>query len=163
MDRPDDGIRRFQPGDEVAVADVWHRAGRAAYPYLPSWQTFEEHEARRVFREVILARCDLYVGERHARVVAFMAMRDACVDRLYVDPTEQRRGWGTRLVELAKRRQPGGLSLHTHQQNHVGRRFYEKHGFRAVRFGISPAPESAPDVEYRWSPDGVRESSTARD
>ena len=28
---------------------------------------------------------------------------------------------------------------------------FEKHGFVAVKFGISPPPESAPDVEYAWS------------
>jgi len=29
---------------------------------------------------------------------------------------------------------------------------YEKHGFIASRFGTSPPPESAPDVEYHWRP-----------
>jgi hypothetical protein len=28
----------------------------------------------------------------------------------------------------------------------------EHHGFKAVQFGISPSPESAPDVEYHWRP-----------
>jgi hypothetical protein len=32
---------------------------------------------------------------------------------------------------------------------------YEKHGFKAVKFGLSPPPESAPDVEYRWRPADV--------
>jgi hypothetical protein len=26
--------------------------------------------------------------------------------------------------------------------------------FRAVRFGVSPPPESEPDVEYHWTPNG---------
>jgi ribosomal protein S18 acetylase RimI-like enzyme len=47
---------------------------------------------------------------------------------------------------------PQGLELHTHQQNTGARRFYERHGFAAVRFGLSPPPESAPDVEYHWRP-----------
>src|SRR5687767_7326134 len=47
---------------------------------------------------------------------------------------------------------PDGLALHTHQENHAARAFYEKHGFRAVKFGISPPPENAPDVEYHWRP-----------
>ena len=25
-----------------------------------------------------------------------------------------------------------------------------RHGFSVVAFGVSPAPESEPDVEYRW-------------
>jgi ribosomal protein S18 acetylase RimI-like enzyme len=53
---------------------------------------------------------------------------------------------------LAKRLHPNGLELHTHQENHAARRLYEQHGFRAVKFGLSPPPENAPDVEYHWRP-----------
>jgi hypothetical protein len=44
------------------------------------------------------------------------------------------------------------LELHTHQENYAARRLYEQHGFRAVKFGLSPPPENAPDVEYHWRP-----------
>ena len=59
---------------------------------------------------------------------------------------------GTALIERARALAPDRLSLHTHQKNDKARAFYEKHGFRAVRFGVSPAPESEPDVEYEWRP-----------
>jgi ribosomal protein S18 acetylase RimI-like enzyme len=146
-------IRRFEDGDEADVAGVWHRSGRAAYTYLPTWQAFALDEAVRVFRDVIRAQCELWVGTVDDRVVAYLAMKGAYIDRLYVDPHEWRHGWGTRLVLFAKRLCPGGLRLHTHQDNHGARRLYEKHGFTVVRFGLSPPPESAPDVEYRWTPD----------
>jgi ribosomal protein S18 acetylase RimI-like enzyme len=143
-------VRRYEAADEGAVAAVWHRSGRAAYGYLPTWQAFEADEARRVFRGVILPSCDVWVAAVGAEVVGFLALKGAYVDRLYVDPNEQRRGWGTRLVEHAKGCQPLGLWLHTHQENRVARAFYERHGFTIVRFGTSPPPECAPDVEYRW-------------
>ena len=57
---------------------------------------------------------------------------------------------------------PDGLELHTHQENVIACAFYEKHGFRAVKFGISPSPESVPDVEYHWRPDGSRGDSGNR-
>lgn len=145
-------VRAYEPSLEVSVASLWHRAGRAAYPYLPSWQAFEPAEARQVFREVIARNCDVWVAEAGGRIVAYAALRGAYLDRLYVDPLEQRRGLGTRLLEHAKSLQPEGLSLHTHQQNEGARAFYERHGFTVVRLGTSPAPESAPDVEYRWTP-----------
>src|SRR4051794_2190244 len=31
-------IRPFQDEDQAGTAAVWHRAGIAAYPYLPTWQ-----------------------------------------------------------------------------------------------------------------------------
>src|SRR5215813_10767403 len=118
-------IREFQPADEADVVAVWHRAGIAAYTFLPTWQAFTLEQARGVF---------------------------ARIDRLYVDPREWRKGWGTQLVNFAKQVSPRGLELHTHQENFVARVFYERHGFRAVKFGFSPPPESAPDVEYHWRP-----------
>jgi len=147
-----EGIRPYQAADEEAVVGVWHRAGLAAYTYLPTWQAFTLEQARKVFREVILANCDLWVGVSDERVVAYLAMQGSYIDRLYVDPPEQHKGWGTRLIEYAKALQPQGLELYTHQENAGARALYERHGFVAVRFGISPAPESAPDVEYHWRP-----------
>ena len=77
-------------------------------------------------------------------------MNGSYIDRMFVDPVEWRKGWGTRLVALAKELSPGELTLHTHQENHAARALYEKHGFVAIGFGMSPPPENAPDVECRW-------------
>ena len=149
-------IRPFQDHDEAAVIGVWHRSGQAAYPYLPTWQELTLERAGDIFREVIRPRCDIWVGTRNGQVVAFLAMAGSYVDRMFIDPVEWRKDWGTRLVLLAQTLHPDGLELHTHQQNHAARRLYEKHGFTAVRFGLSPPPESAPDVEYHWRPAGPR-------
>lgn len=79
-------------------------------------------------------------------------MDGSYIDRMYVDPSEWRKGWGTRFVNLAKQLSPNRLELHTHQENHPARALYERQGFVAVKFGLSPAPELAPDVEYHWRP-----------
>jgi len=84
--------------------------------------------------------------------VACLALAGSYVDRMFVDPSEWRTGWGTRLILHAQAVRPDGLELHTHQQNHAARALYEKHGFKAVRFGVSPPPESPSDVEYHWRP-----------
>ena len=145
-------IRPFRDSDEAAVVAVWYRSGRAAYLYLPNGQTLTETAATEIFRRLIRSRCDIWVGTRDDVVVAFLAMAGSYIDRMYVEPAEWRKGWGTRLIHFAKTLQPSGLKLHTHQENHAARRLYEKHGFIAVRLGISPPPESAPDVEYHWQP-----------
>ena len=145
-------IRPFEDEDEAATAEVWHRSGLAAYTYLPTWQALTLEKAREVFHDVIRARCRLWVGTLDDRVVAYLALNGSYLDRLYVDPAEWRQGWGTRFVELAKTLSPAGLELHTHQANEAARALYEKHGFTAVKFGTSPPPESAPDVEYHWRP-----------
>ena len=147
-----DAIRPYVPTDEAAVVAVWHRAGQAVYTFLPTWQAFTRAHARQVFADSIAPSCDVWVGTDDERVVAFLALKQSYIDRLYVDPAAQRQGWGSRLLAHAKALQPGGLELHTHQENHGARALYVRHGFIAVRFGLSPAPESAPDVEYHWRP-----------
>ena len=86
------------------------------------------------------------------RLVGFVALEGSYVDRLYVHPQCQRRGVGSLLLRKAFELSPEGVELHTHQKNETGCAFYEKHGFRAVRYGTSPPPESEPDVEYHWRP-----------
>ena len=100
-----------------------------------------------------LPQCAIWVTVSDERIIAFVAMKGSYIDRMYVDSPYWRQGWGTQLMAFAKGRCPEGLELCTHQENHGARQFYEKHGFTAVRFGISPAPENAPDVEYHWRPD----------
>jgi ribosomal protein S18 acetylase RimI-like enzyme len=145
-------IRPFQDADEFDTAAVWHRSGLAAYSYLPTWQALTLETARLVFHNIIRAECVLWVGTLDDRVVAYLAMNGSLLDRLYVDPAEWRKGWGTKLVLFAKELSPAGLELYTHQENYPARALYERHGFEAVKFGISPPPESAPDVEYHWRP-----------
>jgi GNAT superfamily N-acetyltransferase len=145
-------IRQFRDADEAEVVGVWHRSGLAAYTYLPTWQALTIETARFVFHEVIRAKCAIWVGTVDERIVAYLAMHGSYIDRLYVDPDEWRKGWGTRFIGLAKQLSPLGLELHTHQENSAARALYERHGFKVVKFGISPPPESAPDVEYYWRP-----------
>jgi ribosomal protein S18 acetylase RimI-like enzyme len=145
-------IRPYQPADESAVVGVWHRSGRAAYAFLSTWQAFTLEQAHHVFRNVIGPKCELWVGTLDNRVVAYLALQNSFIDRLYIDPPEQRKGWGIRLIGHAKRLRPTGLELYTHQQNRAARALYEREGFVAVKFGISPPPECAPDVEYHWRP-----------
>jgi ribosomal protein S18 acetylase RimI-like enzyme len=146
-------VRPYEERDEADVVGVWYRSGRAVYTFLPEWQSLTIERAGEIFRTVIRPHCALWVGVTDQRVVAFLAMNGSYIDRMYVDPADWRTGWGTRLIGFAKSLFPQGLELCTHQENHRARQLYEKHGFRAVRFGISPAPEDAPDVEYHWRPD----------
>jgi GNAT superfamily N-acetyltransferase len=145
-------IRPLEEADESAVVGVWHRSGLAAYTYLPTWQTMTIETAQWVFANVIKPNNSIWVGTLDDRVVAYLAMNGSFIDRLYVDPIEWRTGWGNRFVNLAKELSPNELKLFTHQENIPARKLYERHGFVAIKFGISPPPESAPDVEYHWKP-----------
>jgi ribosomal protein S18 acetylase RimI-like enzyme len=145
-------IRQFEDKDEAEVAGVWFRSGKAAYTYLPHWQSLTLGQATRDFPWLIRANNQLWVATLGEEIVAFLAINGTYIDRMYVNPAHWRRGWGTKLIEHAKSLSPQGLELHTHQENLAARALYEKHGFRAVKFSLSPAPELVPDVEYHWRP-----------
>lgn len=149
-------VRRFVPGDLGAVVALWHRTTTATYTFIPGEDRRTIEEARAAFSEWILPKCDLHVAECGGCVAGFLATnvggggRHLYVDRIYVDPAQQRRGVGRALMDVAFDASPGRIRLHTHQENRGARRFYERLGFRAIAFGTSPPPENVPDVMYEW-------------
>jgi ribosomal protein S18 acetylase RimI-like enzyme len=145
-------VRRLVPEDVSAAAAVWHESRQVAYSFLRHmpWLSLEEDEA--IFRTRILPDNELWVATVDDVVAAFLALQGSYIDRLYVQPEFQRCGIGSALLEHARKLCPAGLELRTHEKNLGARAFYERHGFRAVRFGRSPPPENEPDVEYHWRP-----------
>ena len=77
-------------------------------------------------------------------------MENDFVDQLYIHPNYQRQGIGEALLNFAREKSPEHLWLYTLQVTVNARAFYEKNGFVAEKFGMSPPPESEPDVEYHW-------------
>ena len=145
-------IRKFVHSDEARAAAIWLKSGQEEYTYLPKFQALDAQKALHVFHEVISLKCDIWLVTNEECIQGFIALQGSCVDRLYIDPKFQRLGLGTALIQYAKEEVPTGLELHTHQENKRACNFYEKLGFKAVKYGISPAPELVPDVEYHWRP-----------
>ena len=147
-------VRLLRDEELEDVIAIWHESRKEAHTAMKieAERDVMLHDSRRIFRENTASRCQIWVADRCARVAGFLAIRGSYIDRMYVGPGDQRRGVGTALLEKARELSPKGLELHTHQKNRRARAFYEKHGFRPLRFGVSPPPENEPDVEYRWRP-----------
>ena len=143
-------IRRAEPADAPAVADVYLAAIKATYDF-PLAHT--DDECRAWLADEVVPLMETWVAEVAGRVVAMMVLDEAGIGHLYVDPSWHSRGIGSRLVELAKERRPGGLELYTFQVNKRARRFYEWQGFAVVTLGDGTGNEERqPDVLYRWQP-----------
>ncbi|HET9344877.1 MAG TPA: GNAT family N-acetyltransferase [Candidatus Limnocylindrales bacterium] len=144
-------IRRAQASDADALGDVWLAAFKATYAFPPA---HPDADVRRWIRDEIVPREETFVAvEPDGAIVGFMSLRDDDLDHLYVRPDRFDRGIGSRFVELAKKRRPGGLGLYTFQVNARARRFYERRGFRVERFGNGESNEERqPDVRYTWDP-----------
>ena len=145
-------LRPYQPHDFDAVTILWRVAREIS---LPEFQLEKGHffyEDRNYFRSTILKNAQIWVAASPDYPVGFMAMNEDFVDQLYIHPRAQRQGVGVALLTLAKELSPQHVWLYTLQVNTNARAFYEKNGFKAEKFGISPPPESEPDIEYHWRP-----------
>ena len=144
-------IREYREEDFDALTILWRIARERL---LPEGQTDTGHyfyEDQQYFRDQILKKDRVWVVEIDHRPVAFMAMENDFIDQLYIHPRYQRQGIGKSLLEFARSQSPKHLWLYTLQSNVNARAFYEKNGFTAEKFGISPPPENEPDVEYHWN------------
>jgi GNAT superfamily N-acetyltransferase len=143
-------IRDYRPTDFDAVTILWRIAREKS---IPEFQNAKGHfffEDQDYFRNFILKENRVFVVESDHRPIAFMALKDQFIDQLFVDPDYQNIGVGKALLEYARNLSPEHLWLYTLQINTNARAFYEKNGFVPEKFGISPPPESEPDVEYHW-------------
>lgn len=143
-------IRDYLPEDFDPVTILWRIAREKS---LPEFQRLKGHffyEDQEYFRNHVLQENKVFVVDGEDRTVAFMAMRDDFIDHLYVHPDYQKRGVGKLMLDYARQLSPHHIWLYTLQINKNARAFYEKNGFIAEKFGMSPPPESEPDVEYHW-------------
>ena len=147
-------IRRAGVDDAAAVADVYLRSFHAALPTIRLAHT--DAEVRHWFATTALPdpRRETWVAEASdGTAIGMMVLGDHMLEQLYLLPEARGVGLGDDFIALAKIRRPDGLALYAFQVNAPARRFYERHGFRAVEFGDgSSNQEHEPDVRYAWTP-----------
>lgn len=149
-------VRRATARDAGGAADLWLRARRAAVDAIPP-PVHDDAGVRGWFASHVVKDTELWLAEDDEGEVAGMLLLDgSCLDQLYVEPTRIGRGIGSRLVEVAKRARPDGLRLWTFASNAGAQRFYERHGFVAIRRTDGhDNEEGAADILYVWgNPEG---------
>jgi GNAT superfamily N-acetyltransferase len=147
-------LRRGTGHDAEAVADLYLRARKAAYPTIPMLVHTDE-DVRRWIAQRVVRHAELWVAESEdGALVGLLVLEDDWVDQLYVAPTLTGRAIGAELIGLAKRERPNGLRLWTFESNRGAQRFYARHGFRPTARTPGENEEGAPDVLYVW--DGRR-------
>jgi ribosomal protein S18 acetylase RimI-like enzyme len=143
-------LRKFVEGDFDDLVARWHETNLVSYRYNAEQQKHTLADARRFFRDKVLPACEVSVATQSGQLLGVLCLEAPWIRHFAIFPPHQRRSIGSVLLQKARERSPGELRLFTFQRNEAARAFYEKHGFSAVAFGVSPAPELEPDVEYRW-------------
>jgi ribosomal protein S18 acetylase RimI-like enzyme len=142
-------FRPLETDDLKAISMVHHRACLIAYRFMNWSYPLQQVKAwySRKFGEWTWT---LAAFEADA-LAGFIALRDRHIDQLYVDPSCQRGGAGSALLERALASAPGRITLDVFEDNLGARAFYEKHGFREHGRWMN-AEEGAIDLLYVREP-----------
>lgn len=148
-------LRPATIGDADAVADVYLRSRKELVACAPL--AHSDEDVRDWIRGRLIPAGRTTVAVVDGLVVGLVSVASATdgswIEQLYLHPAWIARGIGTRLLELARAELPPPIRLYTFQCNARARDFYERRGFKAVRFGDgSGNEEKCPDVLYEWRP-----------
>jgi len=143
-------IRFYSPSDFDVVTLLWRRAREIAFPEFQRTKGHSFEEDRAYFQNIILQETDVWIVEIDLTIVGFIAIREEFIEQFFVSPDYQRQGVGRFLLAHAQSLSPKYLWLYTFQFNTNGRAFYEKNGFVATKFGVSPEPELEPNMLFEW-------------
>ena len=144
-------MRRATERDARNAANLWLRARKAAVGAIPP-PVHDDASVRGWFAAHVVTDTELWLAEVPDReLVGILVLEGRWLDQLYVEPARTGCGIGSQLVELAKRERPDGLRLWTFASNPGAQRFYERHGFVAIRRTDGrDNEEGAADILYVW-------------
>jgi GNAT superfamily N-acetyltransferase len=147
---PDIEIRRATPAEVGVVCDIYLRSRTAAGAAFPPG-VHSPAEVRDYVARVLVPTRETWLAYLGDVPVGVLVLDGDDVDWLFVTPDAQSRGVGAALLHHARRVRPDGLALWTFVSNAAARRFYERHGFAAVReTDGEDNEEHAPDIRYVW-------------
>jgi ribosomal protein S18 acetylase RimI-like enzyme len=146
-------VRLLNAGDPAELEEIvrrWHGTSIDSYWYNDEHQRHTLDGARAFFTSQVLPTCVIHVATVAGRLAGLIAIEPPWIRHLAVFAEFRRHGVASALLAVARAHSPHELRLFTFQRNEGARAFYERHGFVLQRLGVSPAPESEPDVEYAW-------------
>ena len=141
-------LRPYQSSDEDAAITLWQRTWQLAYPGIdfaarvPWW--------RERWRKELVPNAAIIVAEQAGELVGFVTIDDnGYLDQLVVVPEH----WGSKLadalVDEAKLRSPGGVTLLVNRDNARAIRFYERNGFVQAGEDVNPT-SGRPVLRMAW-------------
>jgi ribosomal protein S18 acetylase RimI-like enzyme len=149
-------LRPASVAEAEQVAAVYLASRAAFLPFAPV--VHSEAEVRDWVARVLIPGGEVTVAIGRGSIGPIVGMMAVSrqhgigwIDQLYLLPSAVGHGLGTRLVEHAKKSLGSPVRLFTFQENGGARRFYERHGFRALELGDgSNNEEHCPDILYEW-------------
>lgn len=138
------------PNDGEEIARVFRRSRDATAQFLPLLHTPQED--KEYFTTQVIPNNRVIVAKNDSNeIVGFIACASDVINFLYLLPEYMHRGIGTQLLNLPKL-WSSRLQLWTFQRSGDAQRFYQKHGFKAIKeTDGADNEEKEPDVLFEWT------------
>lgn len=126
-------IRQYTPADADAIIAVWYAASKLATPFLQAAFLAQERDN---IRNLYLPNTETWVLEEKDEVIGFTSLvhhDDGKVEvgAIFLDPGFHGCGYGTLMMNHVIAHY-ATVSLDVFSENTIGRRFYDRYGFRFV-------------------------------
>lgn len=126
-------IRKYRTEDLEPVLDIWYRANKLAHPFLDETTLTK---IRTMVRDLYLPNTETWVYVQDGAVIGFIGLiskdpTDVEVGAIFLDPDHIGVGYGRALMDHAVSLYDD-LKLDVFKENHIGRQFYARYGFREV-------------------------------
>ena len=123
-------IRDMHKQDIKRIVDIWLSASILAHDFIE--YSFWHNKVGKLLHELSLSKAYVYADDDH--LVGFLSLKivdegKAYINELFIDPRFQRKGYGSKLLQLAKDLYTA-LELHVYQLNTDTIKFYRDRGFR---------------------------------
>ncbi|SDD86596.1 putative acetyltransferase [Paenibacillus sp. UNCCL117] len=139
-------IRPFQLEDMEPVLDIWFKGSVTAHDFIQ-----EEYWAsmRPEMKNKYLPMSKTYVIDQETKIVGFVSMVDNYLAALFIDVSQQKKGYGKQLLDFVKK-QHETITLRVYQRNANAINFYCKNGFEILQEEIDENT-SQKEFSMRWS------------
>ena len=121
-------IRHYQDKDLTELLNAWEKSSRLAHPFMN--EAFFEQERHNI-PNLYIPNADTWIVEVEGKVAGFIALLGNEAGGLFVDPDYHGQGLGKALMDKA-RELHGNLVVEVFKDNPIGRRFYDRYGFKLV-------------------------------
>lgn len=128
-------IRKYKTEDTEALIRIWDAAEAPAHPFL---STKVRDRVRKDMRNLYLPNAETWVLDIDGVPVGFIAMIDKEIGGLFLEPSQQGKGWGRKMVDHVVAIK-GPLTVEVFKDNKIGLPFYEQYGFAVTGEGMFEA------------------------
>ena len=142
-------IRKSRKTDFEGIIEIWFAASQIATPFLSDEFLAEEREN---IKRIWLPKAETWVFETDDTVTGFVSLIGNEVGAIFVRPDLQGRGIGRALMDHAASLRES-LFLDVFERNSVGRRFYDRYGFK---FESKHVHEHTGQMQLRLSYNPIR-------